>query len=147
MSVDQEKINKVENLFADEVEFYNQEIRKIFDLMQNMTTLNEAQILALSLRQKLVDKKRETSNIYNKQNSNLRKDTNKRFQYWKGNGSGNFKTDYREIKVTVDGETNLLKTLLEIFQTQITYYNDTISNLTSIQFAIKNKVEMEKGFI
>lgn len=145
MSVDQEKINKVETHFAEEANGYLKEIQEIFGLMQNMTTLNDAQILALSLRQRIVDKKRETANIFNKQNSNLRKKVNERFTYWKNDSK--FIKDWREIKALVDGETNLQKTLLDVFQTQIDFYNDTISTLTSIQFAIKNKVEMEKGFI
>lgn len=145
MSEEKNKIEELEKQLEKESSNFMNRITEILTTMKSSTSLNDAQILSLSLKQELVDRKRQANYLVNKQESNLRAKTNSRFRYWRSENL--MKMDYREIKAIVDGEVNELITIVDMFRSHIEFYNDTIATLNSIQFAIKNKIEMEKGFI
>jgi len=110
--------------------------------LSNLKTLKEAQVNMLSLRQRLL----EDSHGLLEHITLLRK----RFRDEKADAmetlSKNMQLRYQanEKNIVIDGKTSTTKEYLEIFENQVSFYNESIKTIDNVIFGIKTRLDIEK---
>lgn len=145
--------DRLEEFFNDKRSEWNKTVDPLFKVLSrdlsnpvNSASILEAQSLALSHRQQLNEqisvflnkRSRETSKI-----KNLRQD---KFIFYalpsKENVLSGLKTTLGEKGIVIDGHLSENSRCLELIESFIEFLRDTVKNLESLSYAIKNTIEL-----
>ena len=110
--------------------------------MANLKTLKDAQVNMLSLRQRLL----EDNHTLLEHITVLRKKFREEKSVEMDNISRNMQMRYQstEKSVIIDGRTAATKEFLEIFENQVSFFNESIKTIDNIIFGIKTRLDIEK---
>lgn len=133
---------KISDKFQSRRSEVSKEIYQNIEKLSNLKTLKEAQVNMLSLRQRLL----EDSHTLLEHITALRK----KFRDEKADVmetiSKNLQLRYQsnEKNVVIDGRTSNTKEYLEIFENQVSFFNESIKTIDNIIFGIKTRLDIEK---
>jgi hypothetical protein len=149
-----ERINKVketndklEEFFNDKRNEWNNAVEPLFkvlsiDLSQSVssTKILDAQSLALSYRQKINEQINFFLNKRSKETTKIKKLRQDKFIFY-ATGFG-VKTNLGEKGILIDGHLAENDRSIELIESYIEYLRDTIKNLESFGYSIKNMIEL-----
>jgi hypothetical protein len=149
-----ERINKVketndklEEFFNDKRNEWNNVVEPLFkvlsiDLSQSVssTKILDAQSLALSYRQKINEQINFFLNKRSKETTKIKKLRQDKFIFY-ATGFG-VKTNLGEKGILIDGHLAENDRSIELIESYIEYLRDTIRNLESFGYSIKNMIEL-----
>lgn len=134
--------SKISKKFQDRRAEVSKEIYENIEKLSNLKTLKEAQVNMLSLRQRLL----EDNHTLLEHVTLIRKKYRDERSLEMENISRNLQIRYQanEKNVVIDGRTSSTKESLEIFENQITFFNESIKTIDNIIFGIKTRLDIEK---
>ena len=120
----------------------SKEIYENIEKLSNLKTLKDAQVNMLSLRQRLL----EDTHTLLEHITMLRKKFRDEKAEVMENLSKNLQLRYQsnEKNVVIDGKTSSTKEYLEIFENQVSFFNESIKTIDNIIFGIKTRLDIEK---
>lgn len=134
--------DKISEKFQKRRAEVSKEIYENIEKLSNLKTLKDAQVNMLSLRQRLL----EDNHALLEHITSLRK----KFRDEKADVmetlSKNLQLRYQanEKNVVIEGKTSVTKEYLEIFENQISFFNESIKTIDNIIFGIKTRLDIEK---
>jgi hypothetical protein len=140
--MNEETKSKISKKFQDRRSEVSKEIYENIEKLSNLKTLKEAQVNMLSLRQRLL----EDNHTLLEHITVLRKKYRDERSLEMENISRNLQIRYQanEKSVVIEGRTSLTKESLEIFENQISFFNESIKTIDNIIFGIKTRLDIEK---
>jgi hypothetical protein len=134
--------SKISKKFQDRRAEVSKEIYENIEKLSNLKTLKAAQVNMLSLRQRLL----EDNHTLLEHVTLLRKKYRDERSLEMENISRNLQIRYQanEKNVVIEGRTSTTKESLEIFENQITFFNESIKTIDNIIFGIKTRLDIEK---
>lgn len=134
--------SKISKKFQDRRAEVSKEIYENIEKLSNLKTLKAAQVNMLSLRQRLL----EDNHTLLEHVTLLRKKYRDERSLEMENISRNLQIRYQanEKNVVIEGRTSATKESLEIFENQITFFNESIKTIDNIIFGIKTRLDIEK---
>jgi hypothetical protein len=134
--------SKISKKFQDRRVEVSKEIYENIEKLSNLKTLKAAQVNMLSLRQRLL----EDNHTLLEHVTLLRKKYRDERSLEMENISRNLQIRYQanEKNVVIEGRTSATKESLEIFENQITFFNESIKTIDNIIFGIKTRLDIEK---
>lgn len=138
----EETKKKIAKKFSDSRASVSSEIYENIEKLSNLKTLKEAQVNMLSLRQRLL----EDNHTLLENITTLRKKFREERSVEMENLSKNLQIRYQsnEKTVVIEGKTSSTKESLELFENQVSFYNESIKTIDSIIFGIKTRIDIEK---
>jgi anti-sigma28 factor (negative regulator of flagellin synthesis) len=133
---------KLEAEFRDERADWNVKIGELLDSVRNNSRLSEAQAFGLSYRQMLVEKMTQYRIAMHKKSGTFDKVKVERYKQYMT--EGDYKLTASERADFVSADLSAVKLQLQLLQDQIDWIAETLQTLSSLQFAIKNKIEIIK---
>ena len=120
----------------------SKEIYENIEKLSNLKTLKDAQVNMLSLRQRLL----EDNHTILEHITMLRKKFRDEKAEVMENLSKNLQLRYQsnEKNVVIEGKTSSTKEYLEIFENQVSFFNESIKTIDNIIFGIKTRLDIEK---
>lgn len=120
----------------------SQEIYENIEKLSSLKTLKDAQVNMLSLRQRLLE---DNHTLLEHITSLKKKFRDERAQEME-NVSKNLQLRYQsnEKTVVIEGKTSATKEYLEIFENQVSFFNESIKTIDNIIFGIKTRMDIEK---
>ena len=134
--------DKISEKFQKRRAEVSKEIYENIEKLSNLKTLKDAQVNMLSLRQRLL----EDNHSLLEHITQLRR----RFRDEKSDAmetlSKNLQLRYQanEKNVVIEGKTSTTKEYLEIFENQVSFFNESIKTIDNIIFGIKTRLDIEK---
>jgi hypothetical protein len=140
--MNEETKSKISKKFQDRRAEVSKEIYENIEKLSNLKTLKEAQVNMLSLRQRLL----EDNHTLLEHVTLLRKKYRDERSLEMENISRNLQIRYQanEKNMVIEGRTSATKESLEIFENQITFFNESIKTIDNIIFGIKTRLDIEK---
>lgn len=140
--MNQETKAKISERFQTRRSEVSKEIYDNIEKLSNLKTLKEAQVNMLSLRQRLL----EDNHTLLEHLTVLRKKYRDERAVEMENISRNLQIRYQsnEKTVVIDGRTAGAKESLEIFENQVSFFNESIKTIDNIIFGIKTRLDIEK---
>ena len=140
--MNEETKTKISKKFQDRRAEVSKEIYENIEKLSNLKTLKEAQVNMLSLRQRLL----EDNHTLLEHVTLLRKKYRDERSLEMENISRNLQIRYQanEKNVVIEGRTSSTKESLEIFENQISFFNESIKTIDNIIFGIKTRLDIEK---
>ena len=140
--MNEETKSKISKKFQDRRSEVSKEIYENIEKLSNLKTLKEAQVNMLSLRQRLL----EDNHTLLEHVTLLRKKYRDERSVEMENLSRNLQIRYQanEKTVVLDGRTSVTRESLEIFENQISFFNESIKTIDNIIFGIKTRLDIEK---
>lgn len=138
----EETKKKIAKKFSESRATVSSEIYENIEKLSNLKTLKEAQVNMLSLRQRLL----EDNHTLLENITTLRKKFREERSTEMENLSKNLQIRYQsnEKTVVIEGKTSSTKESLELFENQVSFYNESIKTIDSIIFGIKTRIDIEK---
>lgn len=138
----EETKKKISKKFSDSRASVSTEIYENIEKLSNLKTLKEAQVNMLSLRQRLL----EDNHTLLENITVLRKKFREERSSEMENLSKNLQIRYQsnEKTVVIEGRTSNTKESLELFENQVSFYNESIKTIDNIIFGIKTRLDIEK---
>ena len=120
----------------------SKEIYENIEKLSNLKTLKDAQVNMLSLRQRLL----EDNHTLLEHITMLRKKFRDEKADVMENLSKNLQLRYQsnEKNVVIEGKTSSTKEYLEIFENQVSFFNESIKTIDNIIIGIKTRLDIEK---
>lgn len=140
--MNEETKQKISAKFQERRADVSKEIYANIEKLSNLKTLKEAQVNMLSLRQRLL----EDNHTLLEHITILRKKYREERAVELENVSRNLQLRYQanEKTVVIDGRTSATKESLEMFETQVSFFNESIKTIDNIIFGIKTRLDIEK---
>jgi hypothetical protein len=140
--MNEETKQKISTKFQERRSEISKEIYTNIEKLSNLKTLKEAQVNMLSLRQRLL----EDNHTLLEHITILRKKYREERAVELENVSRNLQLRYQanEKTVVIDGRTSATKESLEMFETQVSFFNESIKTIDNIIFGIKTRLDIEK---
>jgi hypothetical protein len=140
--MNEETKGKISKKFQDRRAEVSKEIYENIEKLSNLKTLKEAQVNMLSLRQRLL----EDNHTLLEHITLFRKKYRDERAVEMENVSRNLQIRYQsnEKTVVLDGRTSGTKESLEIFENQVSFFNESIKTIDNIIFGIKTRLDIEK---
>jgi hypothetical protein len=140
--MNEETKQKISVKFQERRSEISKEIYTNIEKLSNLKTLKEAQVNMLSLRQRLL----EDNHTLLEHLTILRKKYREERATELENISRNLQLRYQanEKTVVIDGRTSATKESLEMFETQVSFFNESIKTIDNIIFGIKTRLDIEK---
>lgn len=140
--MNEETKQKISAKFQQRRSEISKEIYENIEKLSNLKTLKEAQVNMLSLRQRLL----EDNHTLLEHITILRKKYREERAVELENVSRNLQLRYQanEKTVVIDGRTSGTKESLEMFETQVSFFNESIKTIDNIIFGIKTRLDIEK---
>ncbi|CAB4159519.1 hypothetical protein UFOVP699_255 [uncultured Caudovirales phage] len=140
--MNEETKKKISESFKARRSEISAEIYTNIEKLSNLKTLKEAQVNMLSLRQRLL----EDNHTLLEHLTILRKKYREERSVELENISRNLQIRYQanEKTVVIDGRTSATKESLEVFETQVSFFNESIKTIDNIIFGIKTRLDIEK---
>jgi len=135
-----EKIATLESRLKQDRENWGKKISELVQTIKDVNKIADTQVMMLSYRQILLDKMSEMkSNLY-RSNTNYESHYKSRFRY--------YTVDY-DIKLTggekdrfVKSDLMPLKRQINILESHLDFYSESIRTLDNMAFAIKNRITL-----
>jgi threonine synthase len=144
---DSDKNKRMEEFFDSRRSEWNKTIEPLFDVLKiditnpsNFTKILDAQSIALSLRQQINEQITTFLNKRSKETSKLKKARQDKFIFY-ATGFG-IKTSMGEKSILIDGHLREAERTVEIIESYIDFLRDTIKNLESLSYAVKNMTDL-----
>jgi hypothetical protein len=144
---DSDKNKRMEEFFDSRRSEWNKTIEPLFDVLKiditnpsNFTKILDAQSIALSLRQQINEQITTFLNKRSKETSKLKKARQDKFIFY-ATGFG-IKTSMGEKSILIDGHLRESERTVEIIESYIDFLRDTIKNLESLSYAVKNMTDL-----
>jgi hypothetical protein len=133
---------KISKKFQDSRSKVSKEIYENIEKLSNLKTLKEAQVNMLSLRQRLLEDNHSLLEHITALRKKYREDKATEME----NLSKNLQIRYQsnEKTLVIDGKTSTIRESLEIFENQISFFNESIKTIDNIIFGIKTRLDIEK---
>jgi hypothetical protein len=140
--MNEETKKKIAKKFSESRASTSTEIYANIEKLSNLKTLKEAQVNMLSLRQRLL----EDNHTLLENITTLRKKFREERSAEMENLSKNLQIRYQsnEKTVVIEGKTSSTKESLELFENQVSFYNESIKTIDNIIFGIKTRLDIEK---
>jgi hypothetical protein len=140
--MNEETKKKISEKFNARRSEISSEIYTNIEKLSNLKTLKEAQVNMLSLRQRLL----EDNHTLLENITLLRKKYREERAVELENVSRNLQIRYQanEKTVVIDGRTSTTKESLEMFENQVSFFNESIKTIDNIIFGIKTRLDIEK---
>lgn len=140
--MNEETKNKISKKFQDRRSEVSKEIYENIEKLSNLKTLKDAQVNMLSLRQRLL----EDNHTLLEHITSFRKKYRDERSVEMENVSRNLQIRYQanEKNTVLDGRTSSTKEMLEIFENQLSFFNESIKTIDNIIFGIKTRLDIEK---
>ena len=139
--------DKLEDFFGDKRNEWNKNVEPLFKVLatdlsnpSNSKGLLEAQSIALSFRQQINEQINFFLNKRSKETSKLKKLRQDKFIFY-ATGFG-IKTNLGEKGILIDGHLAENDRSIELIESYIEFLRDTVRNLESFGFSIKNMIEL-----
>jgi hypothetical protein len=144
---DSDKNKRMEEFFDSRRSEWTKTIEPLFDVLKiditnpsNFTKILDAQSIALSLRQQINEQITTFLNKRSKETSKLKKARQDKFIFY-ATGFG-IKTSMGEKSILIDGHLRESERTVEIIESYIDFLRDTIKNLESLSYAVKNMTDL-----
>jgi hypothetical protein len=120
----------------------SKEIYQGIEKLSNLKTLKDSQIQMLSLRQRLL----EDSHTLLEHITVLRRKHREEKTVALENISSNLQLRYQatEKSLILEGKTASTREYLDIFENQVSFFNDSIKTIDNVIFGIKTRLDIEK---
>lgn len=129
---------ELELKFKDERDKWQEWVAELLEMVKYTNQLTDCMVKGLSYRQQIVEKVAYYRQIMYKKKSQL--DVLRVNRYRKYTIEGDIKYNSSEKNDAVSADLTSINYQLNLIQNQIDYLNDTNQTLTSLQYAIKNKI-------
>lgn len=137
-----DKISKsneaLEKAFKDERDKWHDWVEQLLDMVKHTDKLTDCMVLGLSYRQQIIEKIAYYRQSMYKKKSQL--DVLKVERYRMYTIEGDIKYTSSEKNDAVNADLTNVNYHLNLLQNQIDFLNETNQTLTSLQFAVKNKI-------
>ena len=133
---------KLEEGFGTERAEWNKNIGELLDNVRVNSMLSETQAYGLSYRQMLVERMTQLRIAMHKLSTMYDKSRIERTKQYMT--EGDYKLTAAERSEFVGVDLSAVKSRLNLYQDQIDWIGETLQTLSSLQFAIKNKIELIK---
>ena len=120
----------------------SKEVYENIGYLSKLTTLRQAQVNMLSLRQRLLEDNHTLLEHITKLRKEYRKKRANALEKLSGNQQYRFQS--KEKDALVDGKISDTKQWLEMFENQVQFFNDTMRTVDNIIFGIKTRLDIEK---
>jgi hypothetical protein len=144
---DTDKNQKMEDFFDTRRGDWNKSIEPLFDVLKidvtnpsNFTKVLDAQSIALTLRQQINEEITVFLNKRSRETSKVKKNRQDKFIFY-ATGFG-VKTSMGEKAILIDGHLRESERTVEIIESYIEFLRDTIKNLESLSYAVKNMTDL-----
>lgn len=136
------KKKSISEKFSDRRAETSKNILEIIELMYDLKNLRDAQVQALSLRQKLLEDNHTLLDHLIVIKRRLREEKGNIMQ----DISQNIQTRYgtSEKTVVIDGRTANTREVIELFENQINFFADSIKTVDNIIFGFKTRLDIDK---
>lgn len=120
----------------------SREIYENIEKLSNLKSLKDAQVNMLSLRQRLL----EDNHTLLEHITTLRKKFRDERAETMETLSKNLQLRYQanEKTVVIEGKTSSTKEYLDIFENQVSFFNESIKTIDNVIFGIKTRLDIEK---
>jgi len=133
---------KISTKFQEKRSEISKEIQENISYLSDLKSLKKAQVNMLSLRQRLLEDNHTLLEHLTILRKKYREDRANEME----NLSRNIQIRYQsnEKTVVIEGKTSSIKESLEIFENQVSFFNDSIKTIDNIIFGIKTRLDIEK---
>jgi hypothetical protein len=140
--MNEETKQKIAARFQEKRSEVSKEIQENISYLSNLKDLKKAQVNMLSLRQRLLEDNHTLLEHVTILRKKYREDRANEME----NLSRNLQIRYQanEKTVVIEGKTSAIKESLEIFETQVSFFNESIKTIDNIIFGIKTRLDIEK---
>lgn len=137
-------IQDLEDKLEGKAKFWSDEIQKILKRLksEDARKMINLQAESLSLKQKIQDEIREYSIKLSKDVSKKKELIKQRFEFY--NLKYTIKTNSTEKTKLIEADLNLHERKLDVYETYINHLKEISYNLESVNYGIKNKLELLK---
>ena len=139
--------DKLEEFFNDKRAEWNKNVEPLFKVLatdfsnpSNSKSILEAQSIALSFRQQINEQINFFLNKRSKETTKIKKLRQEKFVFY-ATGFG-IKTNLGEKGILIDGHIAENDRCIELIESYIEFLRDTVRNLESLGFSIKNMIEL-----
>ena len=139
--------DKLEEFFNDKRADWNKNVEPLFKVLStdlsnpsNSKSILEAQSIALSFRQQINEQINFFLNKRSKETTKIKKLRQEKFVFY-ATGFG-IKTNLGEKGILIDGHIAENDRCIELIESYIEFLRDTVRNLESLGFSIKNMIEL-----
>ena len=132
--------DELEKRFKTEREDWNDKMFDVINSIKDTKQLTEAQVRGLSYRQIAMDKLTEYRILCDKRQESYDKVIQKRSDEYENQSAR--KLSSIDKKVCLSGDYASLNRQIKLISRQITYLEETIKTLDTLNFAIRNKIEI-----
>jgi threonine synthase len=139
--------DKLEEFFNDKRAEWNKNVEPLFKVLSmdlsnpsNSKNILEAQSIALSFRQQINEQINFFLNKRSKETTKIKKLRQEKFVFY-ATGFG-IKTNLGEKGILIDGHIAENDRCIELIESYIEFLRDTVRNLESLGFSIKNMIEL-----
>ena len=139
--------DRLEELFNDKRAEWNKQVEPLFKALttdlsnpSNSKYILEAQSIALSFRQQINENINFFLNKRSKETTKIKKLRQDKFVFY-ATGFG-IKTSLGEKSILIDGHLGENERSMQMIESYIQYMRDTVKNLESINYGIKNIIEL-----
>lgn len=140
---EEQKLDLLEEKFEKERTQYTQKISEIIPMLKAMNTVSEAQVLALSYRQILVDLLHKYKSILLKHKNNDKNFKKLRIEHYKRNFD--IRLDQREMNEYISSDMALRSRKSDLIENQINFFIASIDTLDKVGWAIRNRIEIHNA--
>ncbi len=120
----------------------SKEVYENIGYLTKLTTLGQAQVNMLSLRQRLLEDNHTLLEHITKLRKEYRKKRALALEQLSSNQQYRFQS--KEKDALVDGKISETKQWLEMFENQVQFFNDTMRTVDNIIFGLKTRLDIEK---
>ena len=120
---------------------WNLKINDLVELLKDMSTLGECQVLMLSYRQILLDKITDFKTTKHKRNAAY--DRYYKIKYREYSVEYDIKLTSSENVAFIKADLSHLRTQMEMLQSHMDYYQECIKTCDNLAFAIRNRINLD----
>ena len=135
---------EIEKKLDGEKQKWNEILKDLVQQIRHIDNVSEAQVLMLSYRHQLVDKKNELKNIVSRSKGQLWENRKGVYRNYKLNYD--LKLNQSEINDFIQADLRDMMLRINLLENQLEYYQMTIDTLDKLGFAISNKITLATKF-
>lgn len=137
-----EVLVKIVEGFQKERDTMSERLKKeLYPCLKKVEQLNDAQIIALSIYQECIEEAAKLRSKHSEMSMQFQKNIQDGIVFYTTGFALGLKTNSEKQQWAEVDNANL-KRILDEIQSQIRFYEDTLTNIKSFNYAIKNKLEI-----
>lgn len=138
--VEPSPIEKLENAFTKDRNIWTSKIMKIISGVKTVSNIPEVQVDMLSERQKLIDIISKNYMILYKLKKNLEEKYKEKYLWYLKKYDYNLKDSEKKSFIRADLISEYTK--IEMYETHIDFYKESVKTLDNLGFAIRNRLRV-----